>query len=402
MKVAIIGQGYVGLPLAMAISSAGHEVLGFDLNVSIVENINLGVSHIEDVSKNQLLEVVNSGRFKASSNPKDLSTIDIALIAVPTPLDENRLPDLSFVESASEILGKNLGKSTLIINESTSYPGTLRNIIAPLVSKYSKHANLFAISPERVDPGNSKWGIKNTPRLFAGLTPEASKRTSEFYGSFCENIIEVSSPEVAETAKLFENTFRQVNIALVNELAIICNKIGISAHEVLDAADSKPYGFMKFLPGIGVGGHCIPVDPTYLAFAASNVGAQARFIEMANMVNLSMPMELVSRIKKDNEGSIKDKKIVVHGIAYKSNISDIRESPSLVLISLLRKEGALVSWYDPLVQNWSGEKSCTLEPDKFEIGVVAIIHDEMNKTDLKTSSKYLIDCTGKIDGAVTF
>jgi UDP-N-acetyl-D-glucosamine dehydrogenase len=402
MKVAIIGQGYVGLPLAMAISSAGHEVLGFDLNVSIVENINLGVSHIEDVSNSQLLEVVNSGRYKASSDPKDLSTADIALIAVPTPLDEDRRPDLSFVESASEILGKNLGKSALIINESTSYPGTLRNVIAPIVSKYSKHENLFAISPERVDPGNSKWGINNTPRLFAGLTPEASKKTSEFYGSFCENIIEVSSPEVAETAKLFENTFRQVNIALVNELAIICNKIGISAHEVLDAADSKPYGFMKFLPGIGVGGHCIPVDPTYLAFAASNVGAQARFIEMANMVNLSMPTELVSRIKKDNEGSIKDKKIVVHGIAYKPNISDIRESPSLVLISLLRKEGALVSWHDPLVQNWSGEKSCTLEPGKFEIGVVAIIHDEMNKTDLKSSSKYLIDCTGKIDGAVTF
>jgi|LakMenEpi03Aug12_release.lakeMendotaPanAssembly.Ray.scaffolds.fasta_scaffold110902_2 UDP-N-acetyl-D-glucosamine dehydrogenase len=402
MNVAIIGQGYVGLPLAMAISSAGHEVLGFDLNVSIVENINLGVSHIEDVSDNQLLKVVHSGRYRASSDPKDLSKADIVLIAVPTPLDENRLPDLSFVESASEILGKNLGKSTLIINESTSYPGTLRNVIAPIVSKYSKHENLFAISPERVDPGNSKWGIKNTPRLFAGLTPEASKRTSEFYGSFCENIIEVSSPEVAETAKLFENTFRQVNIALVNELAIICNKMGISAHEVLDAADSKPYGFMKFVPGIGVGGHCIPVDPTYLAFAASNVGAQARFIEMANMVNLSMPMELVSRIKKDNKGSIKDKKIVVHGIAYKSNISDIRESPSLVLISLLRKEGALVSWHDPLVQNWSGERSCTLEPGKFEIGIVAIIHDEMNKTELKTSSKYLIDCTGKIDGAVTF
>ena len=402
MKVAIIGQGYVGLPLAMAISAAGHDVLGFDLNVSIVENINLGVSHVEDVSNNQLLEVINSGRYRASSDPKDLSLADIALIAVPTPLDDNRRPDLSFVESASKILGNNLGKSALIINESTSYPGTLRNVIAPIVSKYSKHENLFAISPERVDPGNSKWGIKNTPRLFAGLTPEATKKTSDFYATFCDNIIEVSSPEVAETAKLFENTFRQVNIALVNELAIICNKIGISAHEVLDAADSKPYGFMKFLPGIGVGGHCIPVDPTYLAFVASNVGAQARFIEMANTVNLSMPMELVSRIKKDNEGSIKDKKIVVHGIAYKSNISDIRESPSLVLISLLRKEGALVFWHDPLVQNWSGEKSCTLEPDKFEIGVVAIIHDEMNKSDLKTSSKYLIDCTGKIDGAVTF
>ena len=402
MKVVIVGQGYVGLPLAMSISEAGHDVLGFDLNVAIVKKLNIGQSHVEDVSDHQLLEIMGSGRYRASSDPKELSSADIALIAVPTPLDENRKPDLSYVESASEILGKNLGKSALIINESTSYPGTLRQVIAPIVSKHSKHENLFAISPERVDPGNSKWGIKNTPRLFAGLTPEASKKTLDFYATFCDNIIEVSSPEVAETAKLFENTFRQVNIALVNELAIICNKLGISAHEVLEAADSKPYGFMKFLPGIGVGGHCIPVDPTYLAFAASNVGARARFIEMANEVNLAMPAELVSRIKNDNGGSIKGKKVIVCGIAYKSNIADVRESPSLVLISLLRQEGALVSWHDPLVEIWSGEQSCVLGADAFDIGVIAIIHDTMNKGDLKKSSKYLIDCTGKLDGVISF
>jgi UDP-N-acetyl-D-glucosamine dehydrogenase len=402
MSVVIIGQGYVGLPLAIAICKAGFKVFGFDLNEKVTNSLNLGISHIEDVSDSTLAEVIHSGMYRASSDPEEFSEAEIAIIAVPTPLNNNRMPDLSFVESASETLGKNLGKPALVINESTSYPGTLRNVIAPIVAKYSKHENLFAISPERVDPGNAKWKIKNTPRLFAGLTPEASKKAANFYGTFCDDIIEVSSPEVAETAKLFENTFRQVNIALVNELAIICNKLGIDAHEVLDAAESKPYGFMKFVPGIGVGGHCIPVDPTYLAFAANDVGAKARFIEMANEVNLSMPSELVTRIKNDNGGNIKGKKIIIFGISYKPNIADVRESPSLALISLLRSEGALVSWHDSLVAEWGGEKSCDLNTASFEIGVVAIIHDVMDKSALLASAKYLIDCTGKIEGAVKF
>ena len=402
MRVAIIGQGYVGLPLSMAISAAGHEVIGFELKKEIVEALNTGVSHVEDISEKDLSIALKSGNYRASSDPKNLEEIDIAIIAVPTPLNEERLPDLTFVESASEILGKNLNKTALIINESTSFPGTLRTVIAPIVQRNSKLEHLFAISPERVDPGNTKWGIRNTPRLFAGMTVEAGKKTAEFYSSFCDQIIEVSSPEVAESAKLFENTFRQVNIALVNELSLICNKLGISAHEVLEAASSKPYGFMKFNPGIGVGGHCIPVDPTYLAFAAKSVGAEARFIEMANDVNLSMPKELIKRIKKDNGENLKGKRIIVFGIAYKPNISDCRESPSLALISLLRDEGALVSWHDPIVQNWSGEQSCVLGADIFEIGIAAIIHDNMNIKNLKNSSKYLIDCTGKLDGVATF
>jgi UDP-N-acetyl-D-glucosamine dehydrogenase len=402
MNVVVIGQGYVGLPLSMSICSAGHDVIGFDINSNVVESLNLGISHVEDISSYELLEAIKSGRYRASSSVKDISGAEVAIIAVPTPLDKNRMPDLSFVESASEILGKNLGKSALVINESTSYPGTLREVIAPIVTKYSEHENLFAISPERVDPGNSKWGIKNTPRLFAGLTPEASVKAADFYRTFCDNIIQVTSPEVAETAKLFENTFRQVNIALVNELAMICSKLGIDVHEVLDAADSKPYGFMKFVPGIGVGGHCIPVDPSYLAFAASKAGAKARFIQMANEVNLSMPPELILKIKKDNGGSLKGKKVVVIGISYKPNISDIRESPSLVLISLLRDEGALVSWHDPLVAEWNNEKSCKLDNQTFEIGILTIIHDVMDKPALLASANYVIDCTGKIDGAIKF
>jgi UDP-N-acetyl-D-glucosamine dehydrogenase len=402
MRVAIIGQGYVGLPLSIAISASGHEVIGFDLNTAVVTSLNNGESHVEDISDKDLSIAISSGKYRASSDPKHLEEVDIAIIAVPTPLSEDRLPDLTFVESASEILGKHLNKAALVINESTSYPGTLRTVIAPIVQHNSKLNHLFAISPERVDPGNAKWGIRNTPRLFAGLTPEAGRKTAEFYSSFCDEIIEVSSPEVAESAKLFENTFRQVNIALVNELSLICNKLGISAHEVLEAASSKPYGFMKFTPGIGVGGHCIPVDPSYLAFAAKNVGAEAKFIEMANEVNLSMPRELIKRIKQDNGETLSGKMIVVYGIAYKPNISDYRESPSLALISLLRAEGALVSWHDPLVQNWNGEESCALGPDMFDIGVIAIIHDTMNKNDLRIASKYLIDCTGKLDGAINF
>ena len=402
MKVAIIGQGYVGLPIALIAAESGYSVVGFDLNPDIVSNLNSGISHIEDISNEKLKNHLNNGSYKATIKPEDLNRADIAVIAVPTPLDNMRNPDLTYIESACLLLAQNLTKETLIINESTSYPGTLRNVIAPLVNSNTDINHSFAISPERVDPGNSKWGIKNTPRLFAGLTPEASAKASDFYRTFCDNIIQVTSPEVAETAKLFENTFRQVNIALVNELAIICSKLGIDVHEVLDAADSKPYGFMKFVPGIGVGGHCIPVDPSYLAFAASKAGAKARFIQMANEVNLSMPSELILRIKKDNGGNLRGKKVVVIGISYKPNISDIRESPSLVLISLLRDEGALVSWHDPLVAEWNSEESCNLADQTFEIGVVTIIHDVMDKPALLESANYVIDCTGKIDGTIKF
>ncbi len=235
LKVVVIGQGYVGLPLAMAIAEAGHEVIGFDLNQELVTRLNSGSSHIEDVSDVTLKNLLDKSKFRASFDPSDFSDSEIAIIAVPTPLDEKRKPDVSFVESASEILGKNLARGALIINESTSYPGTLRDVIVPAVERSAPKAikHLFAISPERVDPGNTNWKIKNTPRLFAGLTGEAGKQTKSFYSSFCDTVIELTSPETAEAAKLFENTFRQVNIALVNEFSLICQKLGINVHEVL-------------------------------------------------------------------------------------------------------------------------------------------------------------------------
>jgi UDP-N-acetyl-D-glucosamine dehydrogenase len=398
MKVVIVGQGYVGLPLAMSICAAGHEVIGFDLNSKIVTNLNSGISHIEDIDSTVLSKWISSGKYMATSTPLDFAQSEIAIIAVPTPLDENRKPDVGFVESASEILGQNLANSALIINESTSYPGTLRNVIVPSVEKHStpgtKH--LFAISPERVDPGNENWKIKNTPRLYAGLTPDAAEKTADFYSTFCDTIIELSTPETAEAAKLFENTFRQVNIALVNEFSLICHKLGINVHEVLDGAATKPYGFMKFSPGIGVGGHCIPVDPTFLSYAANKAGADAKFIDLANEVNFEMPKKIISEISRRRNEEIKGKKILVVGISYKSNIADIRESPTLRLIEVLRKEGNHVTWHDPLVRSWNGENSTGLdEVSQLDFMIISILHDVISKDSITNSRTEVYDLTGE-------
>ena len=293
MRVAIIGQGYVGLTIAVSAAEVGHEVTGFDVNAELVSHLNSGVSHIEGISDSQLKGFVSSGVYKASTQPADLDGSEVVVIAVPTPLTEARNPDLSFVHAAVELIQNNLKAPTLVINESTSYPGTLRKEIAGRIAGIT---HLYASSPERVDPGNTHWGTKNTPRLIGGLTSEAVSKAKEFYSSFCDSVIEVSSPEVAEAAKIFENTFRQVNIALVNEFAQIADALGISGREVLDAAATKPYGFMEFNPGPGVGGHCIPVDPTYLAYVANEVGVPATFIKRANEVNLAMPAYVVKRV----------------------------------------------------------------------------------------------------------
>jgi UDP-N-acetyl-D-glucosamine dehydrogenase len=397
MKIAIIGQGYVGLTIS-AFASKHHDVIGFDNNETTVGNLNAGKSHIEGVESSEIKRAINSGSYRATSNGADLSDAEIIVIAVPTPLTKDRKPDLTFIESACKSIGENLNNSALIINESTSFPGTVRNYIKPLVEKYSKRPldHLYAISPERVDPGRVDWDQKNTPRLYAGLTPEASKRTREFYSTFCDNLIEVSSPEVAEAAKLFENTFRQVNIALVNEFAEIAHALGISIHETLDAANTKPYGFMKFNPSAGVGGHCIPVDPTYLAFVASQKGVPATFIERANEVNLEMPKYIVSRVMADNGGSLKEKKVQVIGVSYKPNVADTRETPAELVIDELRVQGAEVTWYDPVVKSWQGANSTELGGS--EIAIVVTLHDVMDKSAVTTSAPYVFDTTGKLTG----
>ena len=396
MKITVVGQGYVGLPIALHAAKAGYEVVGFDLDSKLVTQINLGKSHIVDISDIELSAIIQSGKYQATKNASDIMGSAIAVIAVPTPLNEDREPDLSYIESACDILANNLTNSALIINESTSYPGTLRNLIAKRIDAKSPISHRFAISPERVDPGNKDWGIKNTPRLYAALSHEAAVETREFYANFCENLIEVSSPEVAEAAKLFENTFRQVNIALVNELALITRGIGISVNEVIDAASSKPYGFMKFSPSVGVGGHCIPVDPTYLAHTAKNIGVEPRFIELANELNLQMPKEIVKRIKRENGGTLNGKKVLVCGISYKPNVADTRETPSAILIEELEKEGANVSWHDPIVNLWKGTRSVELLKMSYDLTIIAVFHDVMDSLKIASTSKYLFDCTGRM------
>ena len=392
MRVAIIGQGYVGLTIAIGAAQAGHKVLGFDVNPSLVAQLNAGKSHIEGVDGSVLEKLIANNSYKSTSDAAALDGSDVLVIAVPTPLDEERKPDLSYVHAAVDLINHNVKSPALIINESTSYPGTLRNEIAARITGV---AHIFASSPERVDPGNATWGTRNTPRLIGGLTPEATAQAKVFYSSFCDQIIEVSSPEVAEAAKIFENTFRQVNIALVNEFSQISHALGISAREVLNAAGTKPYGFMEFTPGPGVGGHCIPVDPSYLAHVAHKAGIPATFILRANEVNLQMPSYVVDRVIAGAGGSIVGKSVVVVGVSYKSNVADIRETPAAAVIDLLREKGATVTWHDALVKSWRGEDSVAL--GAHDVAVVVTRHAGVREEDIKKSA-YVFDCTGTVAG----
>jgi UDP-N-acetyl-D-glucosamine dehydrogenase len=397
-KVAIIGQGYVGLTIA-AFASKNNQVVGFDNNQSVVDQLNQGISHIEGVDSFVLKTAISAGSYIATTNGADIADAEIVVISVPTPLDQDRKPDLAFIESACKTIAENIKHPVLVINESTSFPGTIRNLIKPLIEELSlsKIEHEYSISPERVDPGRVDWDQKNTPRLYAGLTPSASKRTRDFYSTFCDNLVEVSSPEVAEAAKLFENTFRQVNIALVNEFAQIAHALGISVHETLEAANTKPYGFMKFNPSAGVGGHCIPVDPSYLAHVAEGLGVPATFIERANEVNLEMPKYVVSRVVADNGGSLKGKKVQVIGVSYKPNVADTRETPAELVIEELKRVGADVTWHDGVVGTWHGKESSAL--GGAEIAIVVTLHDVVDKKAVLASAPYVFDTTGKLPGA---
>jgi UDP-N-acetyl-D-glucosamine dehydrogenase len=377
MKIAIIGLGYVGRSIAHAAVDVGHSVVGFDTDSDVISSLFIG------------------GNFKGTTDASLIGSAEVVVIAVPTPLDDARKPDLSAVNAACNTIIENVKKPVLVISESTSYPGTLRREIATTIETASGLGHMYASSPERVDPGNPKWTQKNTPRLLAGLTPEATAIARKFYASFCDEVIDVTTPEVAEAAKLFENTFRQVNIALVNEFAQISDALDIPTREVLDAASTKPFGFMSFQPGPGVGGHCIPVDPSYLSHVADEVGVPAEFIKRANEVNLGMPAYVVSRVAKD-VGSLKGKTVVVVGIAYKANVSDTREAPAALVISELQKLGAEVSWHDPVVGTWNGQSSSELKG--FDVAVVVTKHGSVNEADIKACAAYVFDCTGSIKG----
>ena len=376
MNIAVVGQGYVGLPLAIAATRAGHHVIGIDTDELLVNKIQGGASPIGDIDDAEIVAVLKSENYFVSNNFDLIQKMEIVIICVPTPLNANRQPDHSFLIGALNSIAENMQPGTLIINESTVSPGTTRGLIKETLDKAGVAYEL-AYSPERIDPANKKWTVTNTPKLVAGLTPAATERAAAFYKTFVDSVTIGSSPEVIETAKLLENSFRLVNISFVNEIAQFCAAMGIDVREVVDAAATKPYGFMPFYPGAGVGGHCIPVDPSYLVSKAQEMGVPTRFIDLANDLNQSLPSYFTG-VASGILGGLTGKKILVVGIAYKPEVADVRETPAEGLIQQLRAKGADVKWHDGLVEEWNGEKSVELTPD-FDL---AILMNPHSNTDL--------------------
>jgi UDP-N-acetyl-D-glucosamine dehydrogenase len=376
MRVAVIGQGYVGLTVSIGAVNAGHEVIGIDLSENLVSNLALGNSHIEGITDAVLAGALETGRYKPSTDTSFIADSDLVVIAVPTPLSEAGQPDLSILEIAANSVGKSLQKKTLIINESTSHPGTLRNLIRPIIEELSPLDHLYAISPERVDPGNEKFGTRNTPRIVGGLTDEARDKAIKFYESFCDEVIPASSAEVAEASKLLENTFRFINIGLVNEFTKVMNAMGIPSDEVIAAARTKPYGFMPFHPNVGIGGHCIPVDPIYLQAKAKELGIESRYIALSEQINEEMPGYVVDRLIS-SFGDLKGKRVQIFGVSYKADVADTRETPAESVVKILKSKGAIVSWHDPVVKNWKGENSSSLDVSA-DLGLVLVAHTKLD------------------------
>ena len=387
MKISVLGQGYVGLPLARRIAEVGYKVVGFDTDSSLIETL--------------VLSEKNNRNYLPTSNQNMLKDSDIYIIAVPTPLNSANLPDFSYLKSASLQIGQVASHGALIVNESTSYPGTLREIVKQIIEGINQSKLLYAAAPERIDPTNIIWSIKNTPRIVAGLDLESTKAVLNFYESFCDQVTVVSMPEVAEAAKLFENTFRQVNIALVNEFAQIAEKFGFTANEVISAAATKPFGFMKFSPSLGVGGHCIPIDPIYLGQKAESLGATAAFIKQATKVNQQMPSYIVTRLQKLLGEQISGKRVCIVGLSYKSDTADLRQSPSISLWNELESKGCLVSFHDEVVGTYNGIDSALLEKSAFDLAVVGVRHTGLDIKRLMESANHIFDCTGTISGLPT-
>ena len=354
-RVAIIGQGYVGLPLAMAICEAGFDVTGYDINEGTVAALNSGRSHIGDISDQELQAAIAAGRYRARCNFDAMGEADVVSICVPTPLSKTRDPDISYIVDATKQVAQRLRRGQLVVLESTTFPGTTEEVVLPLFSESGLTVGkdyFLCFSPERVDPGNPNFDSHNTPRLIGGITENCGTAGAAMYRSFLEHVVLMSSTQAAEMAKLLENTFRAVNIGLVNEVAVMCRKLGLDTWEVIDGAATKPFGFMKFYPGPGLGGHCIPVDPHYLSWVLKRLNYTARFIELASEVNTGMPayvVELISDALNDDRKAVNGSRILVLGVAYKANVSDMRESPALDVVQLLQERGADVRYHDPHV-----------------------------------------------------
>jgi UDP-N-acetyl-D-glucosamine dehydrogenase len=400
--LAIIGQGYVGLPLAMAAVDAGWTVVGVDNFAAKVDQINRGTSPVEDVSGQQLQTAISNGLYRATTDFSEVTKASVVTICVPTPLDDKREPDLSLLRSAATGIAPYVSEKTLVVSESTSYPGTLRDIIIPIVNELKPVGTenvYFACAPERVNPGDAIWNQKNTPRLVGGVDEESQIRALAFYNSICDAVVKVNNPEVAEAAKLLENTFRLVNIALINEFTQICSASGINVHEVINAAASKPYGFMPFTPGVGVGGHCIPVDPLYLTWWARQNGGEATFVESADRINHEMPKYVAERALSMVDGSIANPRVLILGVAYKPGVGDVRETPVTELRSHLQYLGANVAWHDPLVATWEGTSPVDLDWN-CDIAILATNQPGMDISRLIENGVQILDCTNSITGLV--
>jgi UDP-N-acetyl-D-glucosamine dehydrogenase len=412
--VGIVGAGYVGVPLAQVFAEAGKSVVLFDVNQNVVDALNRGESHIEDVPSAVLGPLVEKG-LHATSDFDELRDADAILVAVPTPLSKQREPDLSYVERAATDISKRLRKGQLVVLESTTYPGTTRETVLPILEqsglKVGDDFNL-AFSAERVDPGREDWTTKNVPKVVGGITSACTDRAAELYGSALDTVHPVSSPEAAELTKLLENIFRSVNIALVNELAQLCDRMNLDVWEIVDAAATKPFGFMRFEPGPGLGGHCIPLDPYYLSWKAREFDFSTRFIELAGEVNNNMPYfcrSLISQaLNHGAEKSLKGSRMLLLGVAYKANIGDMRESPALKLIELLRTAGADLSYHDPHVPELPelGLSSVKLDAGAYDAVVIVTAHSDIDYDKLVEDAQLVIDLrnatkrAGRVNGKV--
>jgi UDP-N-acetyl-D-glucosamine dehydrogenase len=408
---AVIGLGYVGLPLAVEYAGAGIQVIGIDVDGLKVRSLRAGKSYIGDIPSETIREIVAAGFFRATSDFSALAEADTVNICVPTPLRKTKDPDLSYIVNAAEQVAKYLHRDMLIVLESTTYPGTTEEVLVPMFEQKGLKVGqdiFLAFSPERVDPGNAQYTTKNIPKVVGGVTPRCSKMAAALYGGVLENVHPVSCATVAETVKLLENTFRSVNIGLVNEIALMCDRMGIDVWEVIDAAKTKPFGFMPFYPGPGIGGHCIPLDPFYLSWKAKQYGFESRFIELAGVINGQMPHFVVgkvgdalNRFKKSINGA----KILVLGVSYKKNISDVRESPALDILQLLAKKGAKLSYCDPYVPVLD-EHGIRLKAEKFSAAalrradcvVLVTDHDLFDYRLVARESKVVVDTRNALKG----
>jgi UDP-N-acetyl-D-glucosamine dehydrogenase len=397
--VAVIGAGYVGVPLAATFAEAGRRVLLVDVQPDIVDALNRGVSHIEDVSSERLEKLVAAGLVVATTDYERVRPAAAVLIALPTPLSKQREPDLSYIERAATSLAPVLQRGQIVILESTTWPGTTREVLQPILEQGSglKAGTDFhlAMSPERVDPGREDWTTKTTPKVVGGVNAESTKAAADVYRGAVDIVHEVSTPEAAELTKLLENIYRAVNIALVNELAQLTDRMGIDVWEVVDAAATKPFGFASFKPGPGLGGHCIPIDPFYLTWKAREFDFSTRFIELAGEINNNMPYFCRSLISQAlNHGankSVSGSKILILGVAYKPDIGDMRESPAEKLIHLLKIAGADVSYHDPFVPTFDGMSSATLEPERYDCVAIVTNHSGIDYADIVRRGKVIVD-----------